>query len=122
MRQLVAYLLISLLTNSCQTSNSNAFDDIYGTSDIDPTNTNLVNAFEVIEDSCINCHSGYHSDWAYNTTDNDWINSGTVVAGDIDSSTLITRLKNRGSDMPKDQAALTDEEYNTLVTWIEGLE
>ena len=117
----ILVLLYSTILLSCQTDNSNSFDDILGQSTIDPNNTNLVNAYSVLEESCINCHSGYHNDWASYDTDQKWIDAGLVTAGIIGDSTVITRLKNRGSDMPKNQAALSEDDYNTLVTWIEAL-
>ncbi len=106
---------------SCQNQNSNTFDDILGNSSIDPSNTNLVQAYAVIESQCIDCHSGYHNSWSSLDTDQKWIDSGNVSAGIIGDSPLITRLKNRGGNMPLGGANLTEEEYSTLVTWIESL-
>lgn len=106
---------------SCQTQNSNSFDDILGGSSIDPSNTNLALAFTVIEERCIDCHSGYHNSWSSYDTDQKWIDSGNVSPGVIGDSPLITRLKNRGGNMPLGGANLTEDEYNALVTWIEAL-
>jgi uncharacterized membrane protein len=120
MKKLIALITFVTLV-SCQSDNSNTFDEVLGSSNIDPTNTNLVKAFVVIEERCISCHSGYHNKWASYTTDQAWIDSGNVTAGIIGDSPLITRLKNRGGDMPVGGANLTNEEYDTLVTWIEAL-
>tara|TARA_Y100000296_G_C5145708_1_gene243560 strand:+ start:988 stop:1350 length:363 start_codon:yes stop_codon:yes gene_type:complete len=119
--KLISTLLILSFICSCQTDNSNSFDDILGSSSIDPNNPNLVKAYAVIEERCINCHEGYHNNYASLDTDEKWIASGNVTAGIIGDSPLITKLKNRGGNMPKGGANLTEDEYNALVTWIEGL-
>ncbi len=115
-------LLLSIFTLiSCQTDNSNTFDEVIGSSNIDPSNVNLVKAFNVIEERCISCHTGYHNKWAGYSTDQAWIQSGNISAGIIGDSPLITRLKNRGGNMPIGGPNLTNEEYDYLVTWIEAL-
>lgn len=119
MKLLTFFTLILLV--SCQTDNSSSFDQVLGNSNIDPTNTNLVKAYNVIESRCINCHTGYHNSWASYNTDQAWIDSGNITAGIIGDSPLITKLKNRGGNMPVGGPNLTDEEYDTLVTWIEAL-
>lgn len=117
----IVSLLTLVLLISCQTDNSSTFDKVLGSSNIDPTNTNLVKAFNVIDSRCISCHTGYHNNWASYTTDQAWIDSGNVKAGIIGDSPLITKLKNRGGNMPIGGPNLTNDEYDALVTWIEAL-
>jgi hypothetical protein len=115
-------LIITFFLTSCgQSWNSNSKDYLLSGNGIDPSNSNLVEAFSVINDKCINCHSGYHNSWSTLNTDQLWIASGNIVAKEPLSSPLITRLKNRGGDMPLLSSMLTETEYDTLVKWIENL-
>ncbi|EQC50414.1 cytochrome c [Bacteriovorax sp. DB6_IX] len=110
-----------VLLISCQTDNSNSFDPDLANSQIDPINTNLVKSYKVIQDRCISCHTGYHNSWASYTTDQAWIDSGNITAGVIGDSPLVTKLKNRGGNMPIGGPNLTNDEYDAIVTWIEAL-
>jgi hypothetical protein len=115
-------LILSLLLCSCgQSYNSNSKDFLLSGNGIDPSNTSLVEAFSVISNNCISCHSGYHNSWSNYKTDQQWIDSGNVSAGSALSSPLIIRLKNRGGDMPLLSSNLSESEYNSLVNWIDAL-
>ena len=73
----------------------------------------------VIQEKCINCHSGYHDQWAAYTNDQAWKTSGRVVAGSTAGSTLITRLKNQGGNMPADSPQISDVNYQSLIEWVQ---
>lgn len=115
-------LLILLSLSGCgQSYNSNSKDFLLSGNGIDPSNTSLVAAFSVIDNKCISCHSGYHNSWSSYKTDQQWIDSGNVLAGSALSSPLVIRLKNRGGDMPLLNSNLSESEYNSLVNWIDAL-
>lgn len=120
-------ILFSILLASCgQTYNSNSGDDktTSGTSGIDtssPAGQRLAAAYTVINNRCINCHTGYHNSWANLKSDAAWLASGTVVAGNTGGSSLISRLKNVGGDMPKLNPQIPEAEYQTLIDWVNGL-
>ena len=115
-------ILISLSLVSCgQSINSNTSDFLLSGSGIDPSNTKLLNAYTVINDKCISCHTGYHNSWSSLNTDQLWIDSGSVTAGTSLSSSLIIRLKNRGGDMPLLSPMLSETEYAYLIDWIDSL-
>jgi hypothetical protein len=120
MKYFLALTFLSLV--SCgQSINSNTSDFLLSGNGIDPSNTKLLNAFEVINDKCISCHTGYHNSWSSLNTDQLWIDSGNVTAGTSLSSPLIIRLKNRGGDMPLLSPMLTETDYNYLINWIDSL-
>ena len=111
-----------LIFQSCgQSWNSNSNDYLLSGNGIDPSNTKLLEAFTVINDKCISCHSGYHNSWSELNTDALWISSANIMAGDSLSSPLITRLKNRGGDMPLLSPMITEQEYAFLTNWIDSL-
>ncbi len=114
-------ILTFMLTGCGQSWNSNSKDYLLSGNGIDPSNTNLLEAFNVINEKCISCHSGYHNSWSAYNTDQLWIDSGNITAGDALSSPLVTRLKNRGGDMPLLSSMLTESEYDSLVKWIDAL-
>mgnify|MGYP001947001619 FL=1 len=115
-------LIIGFTLASCgQSTNSNTSDFLLSGNGIDPSNTKLLNAYEVINDKCISCHTGYHNSWSSLNTDQLWIDSGSVVAGTSLSSSLVIRLKNRGGDMPLLSPMLTEEEYQYIIEWIDSL-
>ncbi len=75
----------------------------------------------IIRTRCTNCHSGYHDQWSSYTNDAAWKASGRVVAGSVAGSTVITRLKNQGGNMPADAPQISDTEYQTLVEWVQQM-
>ena len=115
MRVLILIFLISLQFGCMQSDNSHSFDRPLTTSE----NSVLAAAEAVITDKCISCHTGFHNNWtSFMGTNEGWLGSGRVVAGDAASSTLIKRLINNGSTMPLGGVALTDDELAALEDWI----
>jgi cytochrome c5 len=119
------FCILSLLLVGCgQTFNSNTSDSglipllacsEFGTAAGD----RYCAAQTIIQDKCVNCHSGYHDQWAAFTNDANWKTSGRVVAGSTAGSSLITRLKNQGGDMPADNPQISDANYRTLIDWVQ---
>ncbi len=70
----------------------------------------------MFKNHCFECHA-----WSEYYTDDDWINAGLVIRGSPDTSILVRRLKNAGSDMPRNYNPLTASEYNAVRTWIQNL-
>ena len=120
-KKALQFLLLITSTSCGQSWNTNSKDFLLSGNGIDPSNTNLVTAFAVINDECISCHTGYHNSWSTLNTDQLWIANGSIVAGSALSSPLITRLKNRGGDMPLLSPTLTETQYNALINWIDAL-
>ena len=100
-------------TNSDSTDRSR-----YG--EINITDAELAAAVAVINSKCLSCHAGFGL-----TTNENWIDSGYVVAGDPAGSTLFSAI--RGSDvggaedMPP-SGNLTETEIASIRTWIENIE
>lgn len=117
--------LITIVISSCgQTYNSNTedFNLLPSSFCSNQGNSNLCAANEIIQTKCTNCHtSPIHAGWAAYDTDAEWTASGRVVAGNPDSSTLITKLKNYGGNMPDQAPPLTESEVQTLRDWINGI-
>lgn len=118
-------LSLTLAFSSCgQTFNSNTNDTglvALGacTEAGTPAGDRYCAAEKVIQDRCVNCHSGYHDQWAKWKDETAWKSSGRVVAGSTASSVLITRLKNQGGNMPADAPQIADTEYQTLIDWVQ---
>lgn len=112
-----------LLLIGCQDYNSNSsdkvrYDDIELVGD-----ANFLNSYAIIQNRCVNCHtSQIHSSWSSYTSPELWIESGRVIPGDPDNSSLIYRIINHGGDMPLNGSPIPDTEYDTLVEWVESLE
>ena len=115
------FLLVSCLGGQTQNSHSYDFNLTAKSNCADISNTRLCNAMEIIQSQCVDCHDNAHNDWASYDTDNKWIDSGRIQAGDPDGSPFILRLKNQGSDMPKNKPMLSDEDYQTLRDWISNI-
>ncbi len=116
----------SLLGSCGQTFNSNTTDYLLLPSNYcsDQSNTLLCEANEVIQTNCTSCHEQYHDEWGAYSTNSAWLGSGLVVAGNPAGSDLVIRLKNYGTgltNMPKDAAALSQEEYDKIEAWINSL-
>jgi mono/diheme cytochrome c family protein len=119
-------ILFLLLTTSCyQETNSNSFDERFSQSNGIDTSTaagqRLSDAYDVLNDNCMNCHTGYHNNWSRLNTDAKWMNTGLIENGDPYSSTLLTRLKNIGGNMPKDNPQVTEEQFDKMVNWIDNI-
>lgn len=119
------FFIAFLLLVSCDEYNSNSADKLRYGDDIqqerDAGDPNFNPAFVIIQDRCINCHTGDHNNWARFRNDDAWISSGLVHRGDPDNSTFIERIINSGhagADMPRGAGALPDSEYQLLRKWI----
>jgi mono/diheme cytochrome c family protein len=124
MFQLSRNLILVLALVGCGqsfNSNTNDYNLIASSYCADQSNTALCDANAIIQQNCANCH--FHSGWAAYDTDEEWINSGNgrVVAGDADGSTLITKLRNYGGNMPEGAPQISNEDAETLRDWINGL-
>lgn len=120
------YLLLSLLLVSCgQSFNSHTGDAAYsGTNGIDtstPAGQRLDAAYTVLKNECMSCHTGYHNSWANYRTSSAWINAGLVSPGSINASSVYTRLKNVGGDMPILNPQISETERQVLESWISQL-
>jgi mono/diheme cytochrome c family protein len=120
------FLWVLLLLGSCGQDINSTSDDLtkFQASAIDtstPAGIRLFNAYTIIQTNCTSCHTSYHSAFAGYTTDNAWINAGQVVAGDFDGSYIIQKLINYGSNMPLGGSALSNDDIETLTTWISNL-
>lgn len=121
---LLLFLLV-MTFSSCQDSNSNSTDRIvYSDLIEDPDDPNFGPAFQVITNRCISCHSSTtHDVWSNYLTTQAWINSGDIKPGEPENSKLITRMKNYNAQetMPQGGGAIPNDEYEKLLTWIEGM-
>jgi hypothetical protein len=122
-------LFILLLLSGCiQDYNSSSGDrERFGkrptpTRSGNPEDERFGRAFTIISNNCLSCHFGFHNRWASNTTDNAWKISGLVIPGDPFSSRLITKLQNIGGNMPFQSPPLSEDDFNTLVEWINLME
>lgn len=77
-----------------------------------------MNVKNIISNKCISCHASFQS---YTTNEN-WLQSGIVVAGQPGQSNMIKALKNfgAGGTMPKN-ANLSDQDYQAMRAWISSL-
>ncbi len=113
--------LMSVTLYSCgQDYNSNSGDSNLGqdTSKIDCTTESgarFCAALTILQAECSSCHT--HSIWGSYVTEAQWTKK-LVKPGDADTSSLITKLKNVGGNMPQDAGALSDDDFQTLRTWI----
>ncbi len=110
---------------ACQDLNSNSSDAVkFKKEPIDPA---FAQAYSVIQSRCVNCHeNNYHASWAKYRTSASWVATGLVVPGDANSSQFIRRIINSGleganSNMPRNNGALPNDEYQYLVDWINSL-
>ncbi len=112
------FLILLIICVSCgQDYNSNTNDARYANSSYD-VSTPFGAAQAVLSDRCFSCHGT----WANYTDSQAWINSGQIAPGSWSSSTMYTRIKNYGGDMPPSPASeLTSAELTALATWVNGL-
>lgn len=120
------FLLILLFTTGCgQSFNSNtgdeAFSAVNGIDTSTPAGQRLDAAYTVLKNDCMSCHTGYHNSWNAYKTDLAWQNAGLVSPGSTAASTVYSRLKNIGGDMPLLNPQISETERQTLETWITNL-
>jgi uncharacterized membrane protein len=117
--------LTLLFLFSCQDNNSNSGDrGKYGPVEFDEADPNFSKAYYIVQDRCVNCHSGYHNSWAEYKSNAAWISSGLIIQNDSQNSSFLNRIINSaqvGANMPLNGTALPDAEYDHLVQWIEGM-
>ena len=103
-----------LLVISCgQSTNSNSGDDRFGLT----INATDADALKIISDNCLACHNS----WSCYATSAAYISAGLVVAGNPNSSSLITRIWNYNgpqSNMPKNAGPLSAGDYTILRNWV----
>ncbi|MBK24569.1 MAG: hypothetical protein CME70_11295 [Halobacteriovorax sp.] len=121
-----AILLYLLVASSCiQSDNSNTFDRAFseniGIDRSTPKGERLYQAYIVLKENCMSCHTGYHNDWNSNKTDQGWISSGQIEPNDSYSSSLVIRLKNIGGNMPKDKPQISEAEFDLITNWIDNI-
>jgi mono/diheme cytochrome c family protein len=127
--------LIGLLSWSCGSDESKepspsqeATDSTNdNTSDTPPTDqqentaqqkaTRSAAALAVFDKYCISCHSEFSS----YRSDARWQESGLVIAGKASTSTVITMLQNAGGTMPDGRSPISNDEYTSLLQWIDGM-
>lgn len=125
----LVYLILYFIFCSCgQDYNSNSFDDsIYVQTDCTGTESQIrfCNAFKIINNKCISCHTGFHNTYATFDSSEKWINAGLILQNNAAQSTLMIRLKGYGvtslANMPQGASQLTQDEIDTLENWITGL-
>lgn len=120
------FIFIALLNSCGQSFNSNTSDFNLVVSNFctDQSNLRLCAANEILQKNCANCHtSSIHAAWTTYATDAQWLEAGNsrVIAGNADASTIISKLKNYGGNMPDQAPELTDEEAQVLKDWIDAL-
>jgi uncharacterized membrane protein len=123
--------LTGIFLGSCgQTFNSNTSDNLLLPSNYcqDQSDTALCEANEVIQTKCTTCHTSgnYHSAWGAYDTNAEWLAAGggtLVIGANPEASKLVSKLKVWGTsgNMPEGAAALTEEEYNKIKSWINAL-
>lgn len=121
MKKICSLLFVAFIITGCgQAYNSNSGDEgqyapISGIDSSTPDGARLLAAYKVFQGKCFGCHSA----WQGYKSSAQWVEAHEVVAGDLSSSPVYTRLKNVGGDMPRDPIAqLTAEELATVETWI----
>ncbi len=125
MKQLLVITTLSLMTSCYQEVNSNSFDDRYSVSNgIDTSTANgkrLSDAYDVLSNKCMNCHTGYHNNWSDFTTDSKWIEANLVESNNAYLSSLVLRMKNTGGNMPKDNPQIKEEDFDIIIEWIDNI-
>lgn len=118
--QLVIAFFIAIAVSSCGQDYNSNYNDRGTYADIGiPPGTPLYNSYIILQNKCFSCHASPYKDFTSNQA---WIDSGRVIAGNFDNSPIKLRLKNFGSNMPPEpNARLTDAEIETLRNWINGL-
>jgi hypothetical protein len=117
---LLTILLLFILSSCGQDYNSN-YNDRGTYADIGiPSGTPLYNSYVIMQNKCFSCHG---SQWQEYKTSDDWVNAGLIVKGNFNNSQIKLSLKNFGGSMPKDPASpLTNDEVDTLRTWVNSLQ
>ena len=112
---------------SCfQQSNSNTSDQRLENGATVTGNEKFKAAFNVLNNECVACHTGYHDDWLNLKTEDDWASLGDVKPGDSSNSLMVERIhgcgpSDSGDQMPKSADRLTSSECAAITEWIDSL-
>lgn len=127
MNRAACLILLSILSVSClQTYNSSTSDPTrYGGGiggDGTPGGQRFADAYAIIQNECLGCHNHGFENF---TTQQQFIDSGYVVAGDRTGSIFYLALRGNDlqtgrQDMPQG-GALSATELTTIRTWIEQI-
>ena len=119
---MIKSFFIIFLLSSCQNYNSNSSDrSVYGPVILNEADPNFAQAYNIIQNRCISCHSSnVHNVWATYTNNAAWIDSG-MISNLPENSYFMQRIINSGgsgANMPQGGSALPNQEYETLKKWI----
>jgi mono/diheme cytochrome c family protein len=123
----ISNLFIIFLSTGClQTYNSNSGQDQISALKVcaeagTVAGDRYCEAETIIQNNCINCHTGHHNQWSAYVNDEDWIRSGRVIQNNVNASNLLLRMKNIGGDMPLDNPRISDSEFVAIYNWIENM-
>lgn len=79
-------------------------------------------ASSILQQKCINCHSGFHQRWQNFRSSKDWVKNNLVIPGKPNSSLLFKKLKFNGGNMPLGNSAeISNDENEKIKIWIESL-
>ncbi len=90
----------------------------------------FISAKQVLSNHCLSCHSAGGTASSYRldfSSEKEFIQSGYVVPGDIDSSKLLTRTihytgpASEPRNMPTNSTSFTVQDYNILKNWVAGI-
>ncbi len=118
---LILIILLSLF--GCGQDYNSQSNDIgqYSQSPIDrstPEGERLYLVYRSMQTNCFSCHGS----WSSYTTSNQWVSAGLVVRGNPNTSKIVYRLKNMGSNMPPDPSSqISDDDYSAYLNWINNL-
>ena len=114
-------LLFCIFLIGCQSYNSHTGDKAKFAELELEDNEQFQAAYKVIQNRCINCHSGNHNAWATYVNTQLWIDKGLIVAGSAADSLLVKRTINTNetaSNMPPGGSPLPNDEYQAILDWI----
>ncbi len=121
------FFILFVLIFSCKPirNSSQEYDrDISGGIDIEESSEFLA-AKGLIDSRCVSCHDNYHSAWK-NLSEQGFIKSGYVIAGDPEKSKIYQSLFSGGinvvsSLMPKNDNEFTEDEKKVIADWINSI-
>jgi hypothetical protein len=87
----------------------------------DPKSVKRSKALSVLQEHCISCHFGRHTNWSGFTTDSQWVTANLIIPGDSANSRLILKLQNRGGNMPLNNPPISEDEVDILTDWIDQM-
>ena len=126
MKLILNLILLTLLSSCFQQSNSNTSDQRLENGTTVTGNEKFQAAFNVLNNECVACHTGYHDDWLNLKTEEDWASLGDVKPGDSNNSHMVERIHGCGTkdlddQMPKSADRLNSTECGAITDWIDSL-